>query len=316
MSQENIKNFQSLLPIDPEQIVELPDLSSQVRQDAEETRPESSLVAGQSLLAPELSVYGPLASYELRPLRRLGKDNSRHEVHFGMLVSEGTDAVSTEVAVKDCTLSWGLGEIAMNQFAARRGLYAFKPYGLLVSDKTEGGNRLAHLVTIYDPEVTPLDSLDWSDMDEADASLIVKDAAVAMARFHREGLFHGDLDDRFKNFIQRTTGEVAIIDLEHTVGAEEIMAIASLGRIFGRDAEIAQGKIERLSCKDFRELKKSLDRLPFLVGRSEGRKLRFARSLLFDPYISNVEGSGSQYSKLLVNAAKKSHSVLRAELSQ
>jgi hypothetical protein len=313
VSQENIKNFQSLLPVDPGQIVELPDLSSQVRQDAEFTRPKPPVSAGQSLLAPELSAHGPLENYESRPLRRLGKDNSRHEVHFGTLVSGGADV---EVAVKDCTLSWGLGEIAMNQFAAQEGLYAYAPLGLFISGKTERGNHLAHLVTAYDPEITPLDSLDWTEMDEADASLIVEDAAVAMARFHGKGLFHGDLDDRFKNFIQRTTGEVAIIDLEHTVGAEEIMAIASLGRVFGRDAEIAQGKIERLSCKDFRDLKKSLDSLPFLTGCREGRKLRIARRLLFDPYISNAEDFGSQYFKLLADAAKKSHSALRAELSQ
>ncbi len=260
---------------------------------------------------------GAPTGYDLKKMWRLGKDRSRHEVHFGNLTFESS-GTSTEipVAIKDCILSWGLGEIAMNQLVAREGLYAFEPLSLFVGDRNEKGELVAYLVTARDEEITSLDSLDWPEMDEANMELVVLDAARAIAKVHAKGLFHGDLDDHFKNFVQRTTGEIAIVDWEHAVGAEEIMATVSLENTFGGDAGIARGQTERLSRRDFRDLKRSLDSLPFVRGRSEGRKLRIARKLLFDPYVSYMEDSSGHYSNLLTEMAKKAHSVLRAELQE
>ncbi len=317
MSFENVRNFEALLPVNPEDITRLPDLSARVRQDAKYTRPKLSSLPHQVLLAPPIMELGAPTGYDLKKMWRLGKDRSRHEVHFGNLTFESS-GTSTEipVAIKDCILSWGLGEIAMNQLVAREGLYAFEPLSLFVGDRNEKGELVAYLVTARDEEITSLDSLDWPEMDEANMELVVLDAARAIAKVHAKGLFHGDLDDHFKNFVQRTTGEIAIVDWEHAVGAEEIMATVSLENTFGGDAGIARGQTERLSRRDFRDLKRSLDSLPFVRGRSEGRKLRIARKLLFDPYVSYMEDSSGHYSNLLTEMAKKAHSVLRAELQE
>lgn len=286
----NSHNFTSLILEANKGVDKLPDMSELVRQDTKYTRPKVD-IAKPILMTAEFRKEGIPVDFLPKPLLKLGRDNSRHEVHFGSLILDNQEASSKssiEIAVKDCQLSSGLGEIAMCQYAASMGMYSFKPVGIFLREEIFYGDRLAHMVTIFDKEVIPLDALPWSDMDLDEAGLVIENAAFAAADFHKAGLFHGDLE--FKNFGQRTSGEVAIVDLEHTVGANDVMTIAALQLGFSKETQdCAQSKIGRKVRIDLRSMKNSVCGLRPFASHTPGRKLRIARETILEPYMGRLE---------------------------
>lgn len=302
----NVHNFVSLVSQSNRNIGVLANMASQVRQDVKFTRPQIDS-ANPIMLAKEFYDQGAPVEFRPKPLLKLGRDRSRHEVHFGSLMLENTDKslrTNIDIAVKDCQLSSGLGEIAMNQYAMSRGLYAFQPVGIFLLDKIFHGDRLAHIVTRFDKEVFSLDALPWQEMDTDYIKSVIGKAAIAAADFHKNGLFHGDLE--FKNLGQRTTGEVVVIDLEHTVGAEDMMAIAALQLGFPQETQDrARKRIEMKSRSDFRAMNKSIGDLRPFTGLSEERKLRVAQQAILGPYIDRIQSSSpNPFADLLTSSAK------------
>lgn len=285
------------------EIQHLPDLSNCVRHDGKFTRIKTDVKPGFITYKQDVTVAP--RSFIPYPLRRISRENSRHEVHFGLLDND-------EVAVKDGHVSLTLGEHAMTMYFQKLGLPTYELLGIVVDDIKPStiGEYLVHGLTIYDSDVLTLDAMDWNGMTNEEFEVQVTKASLALSGLGKLAIKHGDAE--LKNYGQKADGTTFMIDLEHAVSFRDLAEISSDGLKFGDAASLAQDKINKMIRIDIRSLKDGIEVYLRRRGRNPGGVLKVVKRTIIEPYISDIENT--EYEKCIRTAIDDTIKVFKQEI--
>lgn len=288
----------ALEKIGPDEVRELPYIADEVAHDGMYTQLsglEPGLYVDRCYFDPVESSGGLGHSrwrFTLQNGMKVTREDSRHGAFFGTVHGE---AGNVRVGVKSARAN--LGELALFQYIADRGLATYMPVFYLQEE-----NNVGHLGTLFDDGTQTLDALDWFAMTDEEAWFQVGYAVETMVETHKHMLFHGDL--MFRNVAIDQTGGVFIVDPELAVSRID-QANAILKK---KDPELVEqhvGKIVLNISTDFEHISKSLDRTLFNPKRLGGSipldiKQKQLKHNLYDKYKTSIQEQDGKYIPLLI----------------
>ncbi len=294
---------QDLAATCPHNVRSLPDMTDRVRHDGTYTSADG--LSPGLYINPSLGMLGATAlGFAEKPGRRLGAEESRHGVFFGDL-SAGERVIP--IAVKTMP-EHDLGELALMQLFDKEGLPTFTPFGYLVSPfaAKDGALTRGHLLTVYQPGVEPIASMDWRELTDEEKWLYAGYAVDAMALMHPHMLFHTDL--YFRNVTIDRGGDVIIPDLEHTVSMREAADSILANPGSSESDRLLQAIVRKLSA-DFTSVRTELDRFVFSTMKprikAPAAQFKRMRSPVFDRYKSQIADTNSEYTDILLEAYER-----------
>ncbi len=208
-------------------------------------------------------------SFNLQPLLRSGRDDSRHKVFFGAIKEDyfhGGIQHVTQVAVKPFGReeeTYAFHEFAMHEYLRERGLPTFRTLGMLAleADENQDIPRL-FLLSQFEPNVMTMDNISWGERTPEEQWQEVDRGLQTLATLHAEMIFFGDYF--FKNVAFKQDGTPLIIDPETVVSglynAHPSGDRARLVAVMGKDFEAYCKSVSEDILHPGRELD---DRQPF-----------------------------------------------------
>ena len=228
----------------------LPDFSEETdhrggRRSATAVRSALDATGAQAMLTPQL--YDNFAERELSfapdPLLRIGKEDSRRQIFFGEMTANSLEhgetqhtsvAVSTIPSEKDVNKhGQSLHEISMYQCAASLDIPSLEVLGVVVTDAHP--DMYGFVLTKYDPDISTIDTLDWSNMSQKEVTETLAYAVDTLALLHTNYLFHGD--SAFRNIaVKDSIQKPIVVDLELSGSLrQETENIMKLSRFMSAD---------------------------------------------------------------------------------
>jgi hypothetical protein len=283
-----------------------------MRHDNKYCRPNLDLPADFTYIEPGFSELVPV-SYKKYPIRSIGRENSRHQVHFGTLkFNEGS---SLDVAVKDGTLRLSLGEISVMNYYQSLGLKTFIPFAVLKSKQInpEVKETQTYLITRYEDDVRTYNSIDWFRLDDEETRFYLREATLALVELHQNGIIHGDYE--IKNIAQDINGKTFAIDWEHSTSYSDVALVALLRHQFTQEQQqSAIRNIEHATRRDLRDLINSISSVLRYRNMSHGRMFKYIRTNILDIYIGALNPNGPYYT-VLRTTTKNTISVFKQEFN-
>jgi len=309
-----VNRFRSDLITTPEgNFHALPDMQPYINHDAQFSRPAVQLQPG-IFLDKEAAGISPLhengiasCDFRLRPVHRLGREDSHNLVFFGHLVLQDRSRkafAETEVAVKPIKkVKEGLGELAMFQYMRSLGIPTFRPIAFSKHSDT------AYLMTEFDRPVNTMDTVEWHELDRDEKWQQVGLGVSTLALLHSNMLFHGDAE--FKNIAFNDIGEIVIVDPEFMISARgiaEALQGVRMNRALDQDEATDLGWIKRKMSNDFTNLCRSVNRYVIGINAQDRRRphataiFKQYRKHIYLPYRKELYNIGSSYLPLLDRA--------------
>lgn len=312
---EHIKEFERRAKrVSGDRVVAVPNLMSRIRHDGIPTRLDFNDIgicaSGVDYMVFP-SRYGSAIpkNFHSYRLQRIGRETSRHEVHFGALDTQDDRVLN--VAVKDSHVSLALGELAMNQYVEHLGLPVYEHIGMVVCAESIDGadDRLTHLLSIFNPAVISMDNHEWEGMPEYELKDLLGYAASALGNLNGKGIRHGDSE--LKNFGQNDAGNTFLVDFEHAHSFKDIAIIATSDMFDTQTKAIAQDRVNKYVRGDIRDVFNSIK--PFLTMRGKG--IGAAYKLFHKAFFGAYEAAavGEPCGSSVEAAMHVAHSVLKAE---
>ncbi len=303
---------ESLHTLAPHQINKLPDLSDLISHNGTYTSGiEGKLRPGMFLSeqfldgAAQIHEGKPTEfTFDVKPMLRLSREDSRRKVFFGNLNVGWKDSGEQQVvrvAVKPFdpkNRDTALHECGMYQYMENEGLSTLHPLGVFIPPN---GNGEIYALTHFNPTVITMDNVLWHELSEEEVSERLEVALDTLAMMHSRLLFHGDFE--FKNVAYgEAEGDVVIVDPELTVSGRNLIEEGMT------EPPI---RIVQMMSRDFTDLCKSIQSFVFSTRPEEARPTNdfaiFADHLqnVFTPYQKKLLAQNSPHRDLLLKAYKE-----------
>lgn len=293
----------------PNTITKLPDLSEHLDQETRRTTGLDTLLDGKGdrvFLAPGFFEYlednrmPNRLSFKPKPLLRMGKEDSAHQVFFGNIrawwFQEATQQ-NMQVAIKpipdtDMGREHLFQEASIYQLLAKLDIPTLEVFGVAMLEKPRH-NISGFVITHFNPEIITLDSLPWGHMQEEERWEYVDLAIDTLAILHSELLFHGD--PAFKNIaLGEAKQSFTVVDLEWgTCGRGIADNVHRIQQMMANDLSVLTQSIEDRVIKYL-----PIDQKP----QDDIEKFNILRDKVYEQYFERLVHIDSPYLDVLTKA--------------
>lgn len=210
-----------------------------------------------------------------------GATDSLHQVMFGCLHLQGDQRRTvTDVAVKpfkEAASKRAEHELRCLELLERSGINAFKPIGILSSDRYE------FLITEFESQILSLDNVHWgyplktAEFHEYLGPMLYG-VGESLGELHSKGVFHGDA--QIKNFALSESGDTQALDLE--------------GAAYINESDEIIRQLPNMGFGDIVMLYSTLKTQGFLTGETSENNFNTFNAYVLEPYYKTLNCSFSE----------------------